>query len=356
MNPHNNILFYEQHGKNGMLGIIVLNRPAALNATYLEITKALYKKLCQWEVRDDIKAIIIKSNNERAFCAGGDLKAIYNNSNDYAFETFWDEYRLVHKIAKLSKPFISLTNGITMGGGVGISIYASHRVAASCLSFAMPETGIGFFPDIGASYFLQNTPGHIGRYLALTGRTINASDTLFCGLNDYVTEFNKFDSIITDITKTDMSSISISDVLQSYNMKNKTSNIEKLLGNINKYFGENNIENIMSTLAKSKEDWAQQTFENINMRSATSIHVTFKMLEQAKSYTLAQALAVEYQLACNFITNSDFKEGIRAQIIDKDKTPKWQPNNIKDVNSGSIDFYFKKNKNDITFSDSDKFN
>ena len=317
---NNDVIIYEQLGNGGNIGFIELNRPKALNAINLDMAKLIYKKLCHWDHDPNIKAIIIRSKNESAFCAGGDLKALYHGGTKYANAKFWHEYRLIAKIASLTKPYIALLHGITMGGGVGIGINGSFRIACSSLKFAMPESSIGFFPDVGASYFLSKAPGKTGLYLGITGNSINASDALYCGFVDYIIDRNDFSSIIENINKNSLVNpkATLHKIFQEYAKEPELSKVEQDQELIEKIFG---AKKISESIKDAPDEW-QKCF---NYNSPNSMAITEEIHKNKISYeNLNLALMHEFQIACNLYAGNDFREGIRAKIIDKDMMPKWQ--------------------------------
>lgn len=322
----NDLIIYEQQGNGGSIGVVVLNMPSRLNAVNLDNVKLIYKKLCQWDSDSNIKAVVIRSNHESFFCSGGDLKSIYNNDFSYAKAKFWHEYRLIAKIHSLTKPYISLINGITMGGGVGLSINGKFCISATNLTFAMPETIIGFFPDVGASYFLPKAPGNIGLYLGLTGCSITADDALFCGFIDYIIEYENFTQIIDDINKTNLdlnSEEKLQDIFKQYALPKHKGNIEQHFQDIN------------------------NTFDIPRYNSPNSLRVTEKLLT-SNVISINAALQQEFQLACNFFKAHDFKEGIRAKLINKDNKPTWQ-----DSHNYNIEHFFQNNEGELRFNDKD---
>lgn len=322
----NDLIIYEQQGNGGCIGVISLNMPSRLNAVNLDNVKLIHKKLCQWDSDSNIKAILIRSHHESFFCSGGDLKSIYNNDFSYAKAKFWHEYRLIAKINSLSKPYIALINGITMGGGVGLGINGRFCISATNLTFAMPETSIGFFPDVGASYFLPKAPGKTGLYLGLTGCSITADDALFCGFIDYIVEYKNFSQIVADINKTNLDSNSeekLQDIFNHYALPKHEGNLEQRFQDIN------------------------NTFDIPRYNSPNSLRVTEKLLT-SNSLSFNSALQQEFQLACNFFKAHDFKEGIRAKIITKDNKPSWQ-----DHHDYSLEHFFQANEAELKFNDKD---
>jgi enoyl-CoA hydratase len=289
---------------NGM-GVITLNRPAALNALNAEMLDALHQQLLLWEKDNAILSILIQSSTPGTFCAGGDIKAVYqahqNKIKNIAYY-FEKEYELNQYIYHYPKPYIAFLDGLTMGGGAGVSLHGKLRIATDKFIFAMPETGIGYFPDVGTSYILSRLPHEIGVYLGLTSTRINATEANFIGL--------------IDIDTTNGS--------QDNSLQHHTSLIAS-------HFKFNTAEEIFESLSNDKQNWSQQTLAILKQKSPTSLTLTLKLLRQAKLLAFDQCIALEYKLACYFCESHDFYEGIRAAVIDKDRNPKWNPNSLDKV-------------------------
>ncbi|STX50881.1 enoyl-CoA hydratase/carnithine racemase [Legionella busanensis] len=334
------------------LGIITLARPQALNAINLPMIQAIQHQLLLWEKDNSVQAIIIQAEPGKAFCAGGDVRWLYetglkNKAEQMQF--FWHEYRLNHYIHQLKKPYIALLNGITMGGGVGISLHGSYAVAQEQFVFAMPETGIGLFPDIGASYLLSRCPGEIGLYLALTGNRLNAEEAYTAGLVDYVANNEKFTEIISGLHNLDLSNNAHQQTkifLQQIATHSKITfpNIEK----INQYFSESSVQNIMTALRKSEDSWALTTLQILEQKSPLSLAVSFEQIRRAKSLSMADCVKMDYRLVTHFMRDHDFYEGIRALLIDKDKNPRWSPNSLSAVTPALVANYFEQDGEELS--------
>ena len=355
MNSDNHIVLHEQHGKNGNIAVITLNRPQLLNASSMAMTKVIRKKLLHWDADSNIKAIFVRSNSS-SFCAGGDLADIYNNDANHAVEIFWHEYRLIHTIATLSTPFISMVNGYTMGGGVGLSIYASHRLCSPDLKFAMPEAKIGFFPDIGANYFLRSAPGFVGRYLALTATTINSADAIWCGFFDHIVSKDDFANVMDEICYTDFASdanAAITNVILKYKQQLDYGDLQNNYKMINAIFSEDKVASIFHKLLQLNNEWGRKTLSELQYNSPTSMVLSLLML-QRDCKSLQYALELDFNLAQAFIANPDFREGIRALIIAKDNNPAWNPIDIEDIDIHQMEQYFLLKPKKLSF-DSDVF-
>lgn len=332
----NDILFQELPAANNTkLGKIILNRPKALNALTHDMFMQLRKQLELWERDDSIKAVLIRSNSEKAFCAGGDIRAIYENKAlgaDELARYFRLEYDTNRYIHHYPKPYVAMLHGITMGGGVGISLNGRYTIAADNLRWAMPETLIGFFPDVGASYYLSRLQ-FVGNYLALTGNSINAADTLSLNLVNHVVAFDQFDAIEKELTES-----GVETVLNSLVDLTAASSLN--LPEINQHFCFSEIEDIMASLEKSSSAWAHDTLQLLLQRSPTSLKVTLEQLRRAKNKSFDEVIEMDLKIAQCMLKNHDFYEGIRAAVIDKDRNPHWDPVTLSQVRSKDVDAYF----------------
>ncbi len=346
MSFEKHIIFQEKTGRGGDVGEIILNRPQALNALSLEMIRDLFDQLVKWAAATHIKAVIIKSNNGRAFCVGGDIRLLYEHRDigaDKQVEFFWHEYRLNAAIHHFPKPFIAFLNGITMGGGAGVSVHGSHRIVTENFCFAMPETKIGFFPDIGASYFLNKCPKKIGLYLGLTGAIINATESLECAIATHMVQSARLAELETALIDTQFSSNNpseISEVIQSFSLKPESSNSHLHEDTIEECFSKANVDEILMSLKQSTHAWCNAAAKDLEARSPTSLKVTFEQLKRAEKMKFDDILQMDFDMAREFLKQHDFYEGVRAIIIDKDKKPQWQPQNLSDVKDTDIANYF----------------
>lgn len=346
------IIFEEIIAKYGVVGQITLNRPQTLNALTHDMTVSLSHQLTQWAQNPAIKIVLIQSQDPRAFCAGGDLRQLYiaGQNSPLVDQFFYDEYQLNYQIKSFPKPYIALLNGITMGGGVGISVHGSLCIATENLNWAMPETGIGFFPDIGASYFLPRCPHYLGYYLGLTGARISAVDAYYAGLVDVIVPSEKLPDVQAAIFKAS-SPNQIPELIKAYiaNANAQKSDLEIHHATIARCFNHRTIENIMTALEQEKSDWCQQTLNTLQKKSPTSLKVTLEALQRGSILNLADCLGMEYGMAQRFLNYPDLYEGIRAQMIDKDQTPHWKPLLLSEVTNTLVaEFFQLPNKRFIT--------
>ncbi|KEC55094.1 enoyl-CoA hydratase/isomerase family protein [Bartonella koehlerae] len=334
--------------KKGHVGIIKLTRSSALNALNERMVSAFKKALNAWETDDDISCVLIEGEG-RAFCAGGDVVEIYHmGEKPSSYQYFSDEYRLNAYIRRFPKPYISFLNGIWMGGGVGISIYGSHRIVTENTLFAMPEGAIGFFPDVGASFFLPSLPNHFGIYLALTGARIKWGDCLNLGLATHAVPEIELECIRTAIIEQGNPQLALEEcaITKDYETSHE------IRGVINVCFGAHTLEECMELLyKKSKEGllFAKECYDILQSRSPTSLKIIWKQMKQNSSQTLEECMKIENRIAHHMINSHDFREGVRAMLIDKDKTPRWHPDKLSSITDEMIDIYFQTVEKELLF-------
>lgn len=339
---NNEVIFAEKNH----IGFITLNRPQALNALTPHMVLTIYEKLLAWLKEPAIKAIFIDGAGDKAFCAGGDLRSVYHARHDnklYIHDFFAVEYKLNHLIYHYPKPYIALLDGITMGGGVGISIYGSHRIATERFIFAMPETTIGLFPDVGASFFLSRCPGQTGIYLGLTGTQIKAADAFRLKfINHYVPTDNipEFIEQLCRINFSDNPGDDITNLLQTFSVDPGHAELEKHRPHIDLCFGHQLVEKIVDELNKHNTPWCQETLAILASKSPTSLKVTLRALRHGALVDFDQCIKTDFRLLKQFASNNDFYEGIRALIIDKDKKPQWHPAKLEDISIEEVENYF----------------
>lgn len=338
------IQFEEISGKDGNIGLITLTRQQALNALNHRMFLALGDQLAEWDNAAHVKAVVIRAAEGRAFCAGGDIRHAYDlrMANDPAITTFFrDEYQMNKRIHHFSKPYIAFLDGITMGGGVGISIHGSHKIATEKLMFSMPETGIGFYPDVGTTFYLARTPNHIGTYLALTGARINADD---CKAINFVQSVVIQDNLQKILDKLIVTSLpdknAVTQIINQFSLPASASKLIEHKNEIDQCFSKNTVEEILQALEMTGSEWCLQTAEIIKKKSPTSLKVTLYALQKAAGMNFDECMKMEYRLTSRFVQEHDFFEGIRAAIIDKDQSPKWQPGKLADVTVQQVEKYF----------------
>lgn len=337
--PISDELLYEIKGG---IGWITLNRPKILNALSLNIIRRLAQLLKEWEDLSSVKTVVIAGSGEKAFCAGGDVRAVYDAKMAGDFETcdafFREEYTLNAYIHQYKKPYLALINGIAMGGGLGVSVNGSYRVVTERALLAMPETGIGFFPDVGATTFLSDVPGVVGLYLGLTGTRLTAADALWAGL---ATHFMPSSSL-PDFKTTLQGGMSLEEIFLIYSEPPKEKGFLELHDEaIEAHFHQSSLKDIVESLANDPSPFAKNTYNALRSKSPTSLAVVFRQLrEEAPHLSFVERMKLEFRLSQHFIKNHDFVEGVRAVLVDKDQLPHWNPATIEGLTAEYIDSYF----------------
>jgi enoyl-CoA hydratase len=334
--------------KNGV-GIITLNRPEALNAINFEVARLMGNALETW--RDDARVhmVLVQGVGGKAFCAGGDIKAVYQGILDQDKNITQDfykyEYLVDRLIAQYPKPYIAMGAGVNMGGGMGLTMPAPYRLVSDNSLWAMPETRIGFFPDVGAGRFLNDCPGAIGIYLGLTGARMNAADAMYAGLATHYIPQDKceiFHETLVQAETQNMPEEVLHEALEIFGEEpNMQSDLAMNRVNIDTCFSDQTMEGIIGHLECLGNDWAKDTLETLHQMSPTSLKVSLAMFGRGKRMTFTEVLQMDYTLSQKFIEGHDFREGVRALIIDKDKTPDWQPGTLEEVSDSMVDRYFK---------------
>ncbi len=328
------------------VGLITLNRPHAFNALNLSMIQAIYQQLLAWQRDDDVHLVVIQSVECKAFCAGGDVRWLYETGRTdltLALSFFEQEYRLNQLIHDYPKPYIALMDGMTMGGGVGISLHGSHAIATEKFVFSMPETAIGFFPDIGASYLLKHCPDETGIYLGLTGQRLNAEESLELGLVKQVIHSSDIPLILEALIKADLGENTfekVTNALAGWVKPVLNSSIQMHRPLIKQCFQHRSISDIMAALKNTGEDWGDETYHSLTKRSPLSLCVTLRQLRMVNESSLKECLSIDGMLVKHFMQGHDFYEGVRALLIDKDQKPDWQPKCLDDISYQLVDAYF----------------
>lgn len=317
---------------------VLLNRPKALNALTHEMCVRFRRQLQVWAADDTVRALVIQGAGDKAFCAGGDIRKLYDEGRiggDYPFAFYGDEYRLNAAVFHFPKPYIAILNGIVMGGGVGVSAHGSHRIVSDNVMFAMPETGIGLFPDVGGSYFLPRCPGEIGLYLGLTGHRLKAADMLYAGLAEAYVPARRLDDLVAALSDGD-----VDDVVAGFAGDAGEAPLAEHRDAIDRHFAPDSVEAIVESLESDPSDWAAKTAQTIAGKSPTSLKVTFRQLRQGAAKDFDDCMRMEWRMVNRIIAGHDFYEGTRAVVIDKDQAPDWQPARLGDVMDADVDAYF----------------
>jgi enoyl-CoA hydratase len=324
--------------REGRLGLLTLDRPAALNALNREMVGALHRQLMDWAADPAVEVVAIEGAGERAFCAGGDVVGLHaagragSPAPGSAGLTDWegffhDEYRMNHAIAHYPKPYVALVDGISMGGGVGVSVHAPYRVATERTLFAMPETGIGLIPDVGGTHALPRFPGELGTWVALTGARLKAAD---CRTIGYATHFVPSAEIQLLKDRLANAHETVDHILATFDRDPGPDGLTALRDGIDYHFGHNGLATILASLDEG-DDWAMEQARIIRAMSPTSCALTLYGLREGRGASIEDCLRLEYRMVSAIKAGHDFYEGVRAQLIDKDRAPRWQPASLADV-------------------------
>lgn len=329
--------------EEGRAGLLTLNRPNALNSLTHSMIATLERSFVSWASTARIYGVVLDAVPGRAFCVGGDICALVTDIDENmeaARQFFRDEYQHNWTLERFIKPHVSLIDGLVMGGGVGASLYGTHRVAGENLTFAMPETGIGFFPDIGGGYFLSRFPGETGLYLGLTGFSVGRADAYYLGVATHCIDAFEFDKIRHAMVEGDP----IDPVLDGLHRDPGQSQLAELRPVIDRIFSAGSVEAILERLdaeTGTHAEWARMTAATMRQRAPFSLKVAFRQIrEGASKQTLKDELKTEFRLVWRFLEHPNLREGIRAALIDKDKAPKWQPANLEDVSDDMVEACF----------------
>jgi enoyl-CoA hydratase len=325
--------------RRGALGLITLNRPKALNALTHGICVAMKQQLDRWAKDETVKSVAVRGAGDRAFCAGGDIRVLYDSGKaktPYALEFYRDEYVLNAAIKRYPKPYVALIHGIDMGGGVGVSVNGSHRIASETMVFAMPETGIGLFPDVGGSYFLPRCPGEIGMFLGLTGMRLKTADSLYAGIATDFIPMTRWDTLLAalaDGTAADTAIAGLKDTVPD-------TFLAEHRGAIDRIFAMGSVEEILAALDAEHEDWTGDIAATIRTKSPTSLKIAFRQIREGRKLEFDACMKMEYRMVNRIVAGRDFYEGVRAVIIDKDNAPRWHPAELSGVSQADVDAYF----------------
>lgn len=338
--------------QNG-IGWIKLNRPRALNSLNVDMVDTMNEQLKKWKLDDTVSLVCIYGEGEKGLCAGGDMRTLYDLKDKgieaYANQFFSIEYELNYEIHHYPKPVVVFMDGIVMGGGVGLSIGGSHRIVTESSKWAMPEMNIGFFPDVGASYFLNQMPGFVGKYLALTANILQASDVLYIEAADYFIESKDWPKLKEELMgkrwMTDSVEMELEQLLESFQRPvTLSSSMSSVQDKIDHHFRFETVEEIISSLQESAnqgDEWAGSTMRTLLSKSPTSLKVTLRQIQKGKGQSLRSCFDMERNLALNFMKCHDFYEGVRSVLVDKDRNPKWSPSKLDEVTERQVALFFK---------------
>lgn len=323
--------------REGAAGVIRLNRPKALNAMTLEMSIGIDAALDRFETDPEVAVIILEGAGERGLCAGGDIRGLWESSREGGDlgARFWrQEYIMNARIAKYPKPYVAFMDGLVMGGGVGLSGHASHRVVTDRTKLAMPEVGLGFFPDVGGTWLLSRSPGEIGTYFGLTGQTMNGPDAIHAKFADAVVPAAKWPELREALTKLGQGATAadVSKLINRFATGETAGPVTAKRSTIDALFGFDRMEDIFAALERDGSEFALATLKTLNEKSPRGMVVTLKLLRLARTASsLEECLVREYRAALEVFRSDDFREGVRAAVIDKDRNPTWSPPRIEDV-------------------------
>jgi len=329
--------------RRGAAGLVTLNRPKALNAVTHGMVLALRTQLDRWADDPAVTRVVVTSAGERAFSAGGDIRHLYDlgkAGRRGEMLQFWrDEYPLNAAIKNYRKPYVALIDGIVMGGGVGVSVHGSHRVAGDRFQFAMPEVGIGFFPDVGATWFLPRMPGELGTYCGLTGERFDANDAIDAGVATHRIASARFPALLEGLTGT----VSVDAVLAAFAEPAGGGKIAAKRAAIDRVFSGDSVEGILAALDNETGDnaeWAQRTAATIRAKSPLSLKIALAQVRRGKSWDFETCMRAEFRIVSRIIEDPDFYEGVRAVIVDKDNAPVWRPAALAQVGATDVERHF----------------
>ncbi|KAF9203701.1 hypothetical protein BGZ49_006138 [Haplosporangium sp. Z 27] len=332
------------HRKHLSSRTFILNRPKALNALNLSMVRNMTPQLQAWDASDLCKVIVIKGSGEKAFCAGGDVRHVVEQAiaqkHDLALDFFAEEYKLNHMIATLKTPFVAILDGITMGGGVGLSVHAPFRIATEKTLFAMPETNIGLFPDVGGSFFLPRLDGETGTYLGLVGSRLKGIDTVFAGIATHYVPSERLAALEDRLSELetdnhDVINMAIEDFVSEPKHGHKYA-LSENRDAIDRCFHFNTIEEIFAALEKENTSFGSETLKTLRGMSPTSLKVTLQQIREGANLGIADCFRMEHQLVRQFLYGHDFVEGVKALLIEKTLKPQWDPATVEDVDREQI--------------------
>ncbi|MGQ2948633.1 MAG: enoyl-CoA hydratase/isomerase family protein [Agrobacterium sp.] len=323
-------------------GIISLNRPKAINSLTLPMVRALFHALQRFEDDAGISCVVLTGEGEKGLCAGGDVRVIHDlgKAGDPQVLDFWrEEFPLNYRIARFGKPYVAFMDGIVMGGGVGISAHGSHRIVTERTRLAMPETGIGYFPDVGGSWLLPKAPGECGTWLGLTGNAVTAADAIYAGFADYLVPSDRLEALMQDLSQTtDVEGVEAA--IAAYAIDGGEGVLAANRDIIDATFRFDTVEEIFAALSTRDDAFSRETLEVLQKRSPTSLKLTLKLLRLGReSASLIECLEREFAAGTEILRQHDFYEGVRAALVDKDRNPRWRPARLDEVREEDISRY-----------------
>jgi enoyl-CoA hydratase len=348
-------ILFERHGA---AGIVILNRPHALNAVTSGMVDALTRQLTAWEGDAAVTRVVVTAAGGRAFSAGGDLRALFDAGRAGRYQValaYWrTEYELNALIKRYRKPYVSLIDGIVMGGGAGISIHGSHRVAGDSFAFAMPEVGIGFIPDVGATWFLPRLPGELGLYCALTGERLGPADAAAAGVATHRIASPRFSDLLAALC----GNVPVDALLGAFAEPAGEGPLSGRRQLIDRLFTGDTVEGILASLDAEAAgggpdaDFARLTAASIRLKSPTSLKIALAQLRRGRTLDFAECMRIEFRIVSRLMRGHDLYEGIRSVIIDKDQTPRWRPSSLAAVGAAEVEQYFAPQADELVLPSS----
>lgn len=330
---------------DGAVGRLSLNRPEALHALNTAMCEAMIEALLAWRGDASVPAVLIDHASGRGFCAGGDIRMLAESGAGDAADArrfFHTEYRLNHLLFEYPKPVIAIMDGVVMGGGVGISLPAPFRVATERTTFAMPETGIGLFPDVGGGWHLPRLPGQSGMWLALTGARLKGADCLALGVATHFVESGKAEGLKAVLSEAAADGgDAVEDVLSTFQTDPGPASLAPFREAIDRHFGADDVESVFKSLEADGSDWVREQLATLRSKSPQTLKVAFRQLRTGAQLTsFGDNMAMEYRIGSRVVRRHDFLEGVRAVIVDKDNAPRWDPPALADVSAAVLDEIF----------------
>ena len=329
--------------RRGAAGIVTLNRPSALNAITHEMVRALARQLDAWAHDGAVTRVIVTAEGGRAFSAGGDIRALYElgraGQQAEALKFFREEYTLNTAIKRYPKPYVSLIDGIVMGGGFGVSVHGSHRVAGDRFQFAMPEVSIGFFPDVGATWVLPRMPGETGAWCALTGDRMKTADGVATGIATHHVRSERFPDLLDALC----GNVSVDALLAAFAEPVGEGPVTARRGAIDRLFAASRVEDILAALDAERgaeAEWAHATAETMRKKSPTSLKIALAQVRRGREWSFEECMRAEMRIVSRIVEGHDFYEGVRAAIVEKDNAPGWRPASLAEVSDAEVDRHF----------------
>ena len=337
----------------GNAGVITLDKPETLNALSHSMVRSMSEVLREWAHEPEVRHVLIRSSGGRAFSAGGDIRDLYDRGRTHYEDVltfFADEYRLNTLIMEYPKPYVALIDGIVMGGGVGVSVNGRYRVGTENMRFAMPEVGIGFFPDVGATFFLPRFPDRLGIYCALTGARLKQEEAAAAGVVTHTAAAGDLDNLFQMLTESDNAPALLDEVCGRAGHAASPETIDT----IDTCFSQDSVEAILEALddaAAGGDSFAGETASSIRTKSPTSLKIALRQMQVGANAHFRACMRTEYRIVSHVLQGVDFYEGVRATIVDKDNSPSWQPKSLSAVTDGDVDRYFEAPpKGDLDFN------